>query len=175
MSDIFFCSEYLLVFFYMFPVFLSLAHIHFTGFLWFPLESFSSFLKKSYYFFSCTPVGTKSSQVVRGGTVLILPSLMKDTLSGCSSGSQRSPPAREGVVPIVFLLPLLLRKCQPLVILSLLSLCPSGAAPSVSGFEPFSCDASVRPPRGCAAWETRCFVHLWLEPDNQAEEILSIL
>lgn len=133
-----------------FPFSFSLAYIPFTGFLWFPLESFSSFLKTSYYFFPHTLVGTKPSRVSHDGTVLILPSFVKDTLSRYSFSLLHA----EGVIP--------LSPCSHCFCgnVSHWWFCPSflsappGAFLSVSGFEQFSCDASVHPPRVCAAWET---------------------
>lgn len=104
-----------------FPFSFSLAYIPFTGFLWFPLESFS-FLKTSYYFFPRTLVGTKPPRVSHDGTVL---SDFAFVCEGHFVRMQLFPPGRWRCHSIVSLLPLLLQKCQPLVILSLLSLCPS--------------------------------------------------
>ena len=172
--QLFLCGKYLFVFFYIVPVFLFLAYIPFTGFLWFPLESFSSFLKKPYYFFSRTFVGTEPSQAFHDGTMLILPSLVKDALSGHRSVLSCSLLHARGAIPLSSCSHCFCGNVSHWWLCPSFLSAPSGAFLFVSGSEQLSCDAS-----GClpvaAAWDARCFVYLWLEPDDQVEEILGIL
>lgn len=171
---LFLCSKYLFVFFYIVPIFLFLAYIPFTGFLWFPLESMSSFLKRSYYFFSCTLVGTKSSQVFHDGTILILPSLVKDTLSRHRSVLRCFLLHPRDVIPSSSWSHCFCGNVSHWWLCPSFPSAPSGAFLFVSWSEQLSCDASGNPPV-TADWDARCFVYLWLEPGDQIEEILGIL